>query len=113
MNVRRPPRAIVLSILALLALLALTVTLAYQPLGRFNGPIALTIAATKAFIVAAIFMELRERRPLLLAFAGAGVFWFGILLWLSSTDFTQRASFPPTFGTPSITALVPRSNAPQ
>lgn len=108
MNVRRPPRAIALSILALFALLALTVMLAYQPLGRFNGPIALTIAATKAFIVAAIFMELRERRPLLLAFASAGVFWFGILLWLSSTDFTRRATFPPTFGTQSITRGGPK-----
>ena len=113
MNVRRPPRALAFSLLALLALLALTVTLAYQPLGRFNGPIALTIAATKALIVAAIFMELRERRPLMLAFAGAGVFWLGILLWLSSTDFTRRASFPPRLAEPSIAAAVQSLNAPQ
>ena len=35
-------------------------TLAYQPLGAFNGPIALSIATLKALIVAAIFMELRD-----------------------------------------------------
>ena len=65
--------ALALSWVALIALLGLTVTLAYQPLGMFNGPIALSIATVKALIVAAIFMELRERRPLTLAFAGAGV----------------------------------------
>ena len=37
--------------------------LSYQPLGAFNGPVALGIATVKALIVAAVFMELRERRP--------------------------------------------------
>jgi cytochrome c oxidase subunit 4 len=101
MNGRRPPRALILSVLALVALLGLTVTLAYQPLGTLNGPIALVIATTKAIIVAAIFMELRERRPLTLAFAGAGVFWLAILFWLASTDFTRRPDFPPTLMTSS------------
>jgi cytochrome c oxidase subunit 4 len=77
-------------------LLGITVTLAYQPLGRFNGPIALTIATIKTLIVAAIFMELRDRRPLTLAFAGAGLFWLAVLLWLASADFTRRPGFPPT-----------------
>jgi cytochrome c oxidase subunit 4 len=98
MTIPRPPRALLLSWLALLVLLGLTVTLAYRPLGAFNGPIALTIATLKALIVAAIFMELRDRRPLMLAFASAGVCWLAILLWLSSTDFTRRANFPPTAG---------------
>ena len=70
-------------------------TLAYQPLGSFNGPIALTIAALKALIVAAIFMELRDRPPLMLAFAAAGLCWLAVLIWLASTDFTRRANFPP------------------
>ena len=93
----RPPRAPLLAVLALLAFLALTVTLAYQPLGVFNTPIALVIATAKALIVAAIFMELRERKPLIMAFAGAGFFWLGVLLWLASTDFWTRPEFPPGY----------------
>jgi cytochrome c oxidase subunit 4 len=92
---RLPPAALVWSWAALLALLALTVTLAYQPLGSFNTPAALAIAAIKVLIIAAVFMELRERRPLVLSFAAAGLFWLAILLWLGSTDFLTRPEFPP------------------
>lgn len=95
MNIPRPPRALAWSWIALCALLALTVTLAYQPLGAFNMPIALTIAALKVLIVAAIFMELRERRPLLMVFASAGLCWLAVLIWLASTDFIWRSGFPP------------------
>jgi cytochrome c oxidase subunit IV len=41
-----------------------------------------------------IFMELGERRPLVMAFAAAGFFWLAILLWLSATDFIMRPDFP-------------------
>jgi cytochrome c oxidase subunit 4 len=90
-----PPLAFVLSWLALLALLGLTVFMAYRPLGTFNFPIALTIAAAKALIVAAVFMELRDRRGLTIAFAAAGVFWLSILLWLAGSDYFTRPEFPP------------------
>ena len=90
-----PPRMVALSWGALLALLALTVLLAYQPLGSFNTVIALAIATVKALIVAAIFMELRERGGLMIAFAAAGFFWLAILLWLAGTDFLTRPQFPP------------------
>jgi cytochrome c oxidase subunit 4 len=95
MKLHRPPRALTLSWLALLLLLATTVTLAYQPLGVFHSPVALTIAALKALIVAAIFMELRASRPLIIAVATTGLCWLAILLWLSSNDFTRRSGFPP------------------
>jgi cytochrome c oxidase subunit 4 len=90
-----PPSALLWALLALLALLALTIALAYQRLGALNTPIALAIATTKALVVAAIFMELRERRPLVVAFAGAGFFWLAILLWLAGSDFVTRPDFPP------------------
>jgi cytochrome c oxidase subunit IV len=86
----RPSRPLVASWLGLLALLALTVTLAYQPLGAFNMVASICIGATKAAIVAAVFMELRQRRPRTLIFAGAGLFWLAILLWLGSMDFLTR-----------------------
>ena len=86
----RPSVPLVASWLGLLALLALTVTLAYQPLGAFNAVAALGIGATKALIVAAVFMELRHRGPRTLIFAAAGLFWLAILLWLGSMDFLTR-----------------------
>ncbi len=86
----RPPLALVFAWLALLALLALTVTLAYVPLGPFNAVAALTIGTIKAAIIAAIFMELRHRGPYTFGFAGAGLFWLGILLWLGMMDFMTR-----------------------
>jgi cytochrome c oxidase subunit 4 len=95
MRLRSPPRELAWSWLGLLALLAITVTLAYQPLGAANAPIALTIATLKALIVAAIFMELRAARPLTIAVAGAGLCWLAILIWLSSADYTRRTGFPP------------------
>jgi cytochrome c oxidase subunit 4 len=90
-----PPRAIVISWLLLLALLAMTVLISYQPLGHFNLIIALFIATAKALIVAAVFMELRDRGGIMIAFAIAGFFWLGILLWLSGIDFVSRPEFPP------------------
>lgn len=86
----RPPFALLGAWLALLALLALTVTLSFVPIGNFNSGIALTIAATKAVIVAAVFMELRHRGARTYIFAGAGLFWLGILLWLGMMDFLTR-----------------------
>jgi cytochrome c oxidase subunit 4 len=93
-----PPRALVISWLALLALLGATVVFAYQPLGSLNLPLALFIAATKATIVAAVFMELRERDGLTIALAGAGLFWLGILVWLAAVDYATRPQFPPALG---------------
>jgi cytochrome c oxidase subunit 4 len=86
----RPPFSLVASWLGLLALLALTVTLAYVPLGAFNVVVALGIGATKAAMIAAIFMELRHRGARTMVFATAGLFWLAILLWLGSMDFLTR-----------------------
>jgi cytochrome c oxidase subunit IV len=90
MTAWRPPIALVSAWLALLLLLALTIMLAYVPLGAFNAVIALTIAGMKAAIVAAVFMELRHRGAGTFIFAGAGLFWLGILLWLGFMDFLTR-----------------------
>jgi cytochrome c oxidase subunit IV len=92
---QRPPAVLVWSWAGLLALLALTVGLAYQPLGSLNTAVALTIAAIKVVIIAAIFMELREGRPLVLGFALAGLLWLFIMFWLASIDFRSRPGFPP------------------
>jgi len=92
---RRPPAILVFVWLGLLALLSSTVAIAYAPLGAANTVIAMLIAAAKGLLVAAIFMELRERNPLTLTFAGAGFFWLGIMLWLALADYVTRPNFPP------------------
>jgi cytochrome c oxidase subunit 4 len=86
----RPPLTLVVAWLGLLALLGLTVTLSYLPLGSLNFPASMAIAAIKVAIVAAVFMELWDRGARLLMFAGAGLFWLGILLWLGLMDFVTR-----------------------
>ena len=86
-----PPSILLWALLGLLALLASTVVLAFQRLGAFNTRIALAIATTKALLVAAIFMELREGRRLTIGFAVAGILWLGIMLWLASMDFLSRS----------------------
>jgi cytochrome c oxidase subunit IV len=95
MNAWHPPRILLFSWLALLGLLALTVSIAYLPIGAFNTPVALMIALTKGLIVAAIFMELREDRTLVFIFAAAGFYWLAILLWLAFGDYLTRSNFPP------------------
>lgn len=90
----QPPRDLLLSWLGLLALLGLTVFGAYQPLGAYNTGVALLIALTKALIVAVVFMELRRAGALTIAFAVAGFFWLGIMLWLALADFVTRPQLP-------------------
>src|SRR4029078_1126042 len=63
-----PPRRVLIAWAALLALLGTTIFLAYQPLGNFNLAIALCIAMAKTLIIMAVFMELRERSGLMIAF---------------------------------------------
>jgi cytochrome c oxidase subunit 4 len=87
-----PPRAVLISWLALLGLLGLTVFIAYQPLGSFNTGIALAIATTKALLVAVFFMELATATGLTFVFAGAGFFWLAIMLWLAFSDYITRPS---------------------
>jgi cytochrome c oxidase subunit 4 len=90
----QPPRELLLSWLGLLALLAITVFGAYQPLGSFNTVLALTIALAKSLIVATVFMELRRGSALTIVFAGAGLFWLGIMFWLALSDYVTRPHFP-------------------
>ena len=86
----RPPRSLVLTWLALLALVALTLGLAYVPLGAFNIVVALGIAAVKAALVVTIFMKLFRSPVLTRVAAAAGLFWLAILFSLAATDYLTR-----------------------
>jgi cytochrome c oxidase subunit 4 len=90
----KPPRSLVFAWLGLLALLALTLGMAFAPLGKGNIAVALAIGAAKGLIVVFVFMELARGHPLKLIFAGAGLFWLIILFGLSFTDYATRTGFP-------------------
>ena len=86
----RPPRSLSLSWLALVLLLAATTALAYAPLGRLSLPVALMIAAGKAGIILALFMELAKASGLVRIIAVAGFFWLGLQIGMPAIDYLSR-----------------------
>jgi cytochrome c oxidase subunit 4 len=76
---------------ALLALTALTTAIAFVDLGGVgNVAVALSVAIVKAALVALYFMHLRHSTPLTVIFAGAGLFWLGLLIVLTLSDYISR-----------------------
>jgi cytochrome c oxidase subunit 4 len=87
------PRAYILVFVALLALTAATVGLAFVDLGAWHSPVGLTIAAVKALLIALFFMHLLRSKSLTWVFALSGLFWLGILMVLTLTDYATRSWF--------------------
>jgi cytochrome c oxidase subunit 4 len=75
---------------ALLFLLVLTLGAARVNLGPFNTVVAMLISIAKATLVALFFMHLRYSKALLWVFAGAGLFWLGIMFALALSDYLTR-----------------------
>lgn len=90
--------------LALGALLALTVLLAYRPLGRLALPVSLGIAFAKAGLIGLGFMNLRRPVPLLRLAGTAPLLWIAFLFALILADLATRdpASQPGTVAPRSI-----------
>jgi cytochrome c oxidase subunit IV len=89
------PRQVYYTIFAgLLALTLLTVGVAFIDLGRLNAIIALTIAVGKATLVLLFFMHVRYSSHVIWAAVAAGVFWMGILLVLTMSDYLSRGWLP-------------------
>jgi len=85
------PRKIYLVVCAaLLGLTFATYRLALLDLGPWNVVAALTIASCKALLVTLFFMHVRysPRRTQLVILAG--LFWLGLLLFLTMTDYVAR-----------------------
>jgi cytochrome c oxidase subunit 4 len=59
-------------------------------LGSFNVVAALGIAAFKAVLVLLFFMHVRDSSRLVWAVIAGGVFWLGILLVLTMSDYLTR-----------------------
>src|SRR4051812_3368249 len=90
MNHTQSPLKLSVTYSVLMALLALTYFAAHWDLGRFGLPVALFIAGLKAGFVLLFFMELRHASGIHRVTAGVGVFWLGILMVLSFSDYLTR-----------------------
>lgn len=97
---RSPVRAYWITWVALLVLLGTTFALAHVRLGNLNTAVSLAIGATKALLVALIFMKLRRASPLVVVFAVAGLLALAILFGLSGTDYATRAITAAPWTTP-------------
>jgi len=75
---------------ALLTLTAVTVGVTYIHMGRFNLIVALLIAITKASLVVLFFMNVKNSSPLTKLFVVAGLFWMGLLVVLTFSDYVSR-----------------------
>jgi cytochrome c oxidase subunit 4 len=86
------PTRVYYSIFGILMLCTLvTVLVAYVDLGPFNIVAALTIAVFKATLVVLYFMHVKYSTRLTWAVVAGSVFWLGILLVLTMSDYLTRA----------------------
>lgn len=76
--------------LALAILLGLTIVLSFLKLGVWSLVVALVIAAMKVGLIGAYYMHVRYEPALLRLAAFAGLYWFGILLSLTTLDYLSR-----------------------
>jgi cytochrome c oxidase subunit 4 len=75
---------------SLMCLLALTVILAYLPMGVFTPTAGIAIAFAKAGLVVMLFMELARSRPLIRLAAAAGLVFLTVLFALTLADVLSR-----------------------
>ena len=75
---------------ALMVLTAVTVGVAFVPLGTFNFPVAISIAITKATLVILFFMHAKYSSKLTQMFVATAFFFLAILLGLTMTDYLSR-----------------------
>ena len=88
------PKVYVWTGMALLALLALTWAIAYVNLGPFNLIVALTVAITKAMLIALLFMHIKGSSRILHLAAIVGVIWLLIMISLTLGDYSTRGWVP-------------------
>ncbi|MFC0388130.1 cytochrome C oxidase subunit IV family protein [Muricoccus vinaceus] len=62
-----------------------------MPLGRWNTPASLGIAAAKALLIAYSFMNLRKPDPLLQLACGAALLWVAFMFTLTFVDLASRS----------------------
>ena len=85
-----PIKTYAIVLIALLVLTATTCGVSFIDMGKMNAVVAVVIALAKASLVALIFMHLRYSRRLMRVVAAAGLFWLGILIALTMSDYLTR-----------------------
>ena len=75
----------------LLVLTATTVGVSFVDLGPLNVAVALSIAVVKAMMVLAFFMHLNHSSRLTWVVIAGSVYWLGIMLVLTFSDYGTRA----------------------
>jgi cytochrome c oxidase subunit 4 len=71
----------------------LTVVAARFDFGALNNLIAMTIAVTKATLVILYFMHVRYGSRLVMLVVASGIFWLGIMMVLTLSDYFSRGWF--------------------
>jgi cytochrome c oxidase subunit 4 len=87
------PGTYLVIILSLMGLTAATVFAAFVDMGRYNIVAALGIATVKASLVVLFFMHAKyspKRTQLVIL---AGVFWLGLLLFMTMGDYVTRVDY--------------------
>jgi cytochrome c oxidase subunit IV len=86
------PKRVYYTIFGILMLCTyLTVQIAFFDLGALNTVAALGIAVLKATLVVLFFMHVKYSTRLTWAVVLGSIFWFGILLTLTMSDYLTRA----------------------
>jgi cytochrome c oxidase subunit IV len=93
-------RTLGLAWIALLLLMLASLGSSYLSLGPWNMVGGLAIAATKAAIVAWLFMRLRDSGPLIRLVAVAGLGLWSIQVMLSGLDYATRSVTPSVVQSP-------------
>jgi cytochrome c oxidase subunit IV len=85
-----PIKSYAIVLASLLVLTATTCAVSFIDMGKMNAVVAVVIAFVKASLVALIFMHLRYSRRLMRVVVAAGLFWLGILIALTMSDYLTR-----------------------
>ncbi len=84
---------------ALMVLTAITVAVAFVPLGALNFPVAITIAVTKATLVVLFFMHVKYSSRLTKMIVGMALFFLMTMFGLTLTDYLSRSWYTAPRGT--------------
>ena len=99
---------------ALMVGTALTVAAAFIDFpAQLNFPIALAIAITKATLVVLFFMHVKYSSKLTKLIVGVAVFFLGIMLTLTFSDYLSRGWFTAATRSTSAGAIVSLTPQPQ
>ena len=94
------PKKVYYTIFGLLMVLtAITVTVAFLPLGQLNFPVALSIAILKATLVVLFFMHVKYSSALTKLICGTAFFFLLVLFGLTLSDYLSRGWFTAPGGT--------------